>query len=192
MIRIDGENKTYFEVRPINWTRFIEISNSVSAKTTREMMTAQQRARLLEQVKHFSDSGTPLPFTAVELSALPSSIGKKLTRAAIDALDTEGEAKIIDEGDGITKPILVKLGQPLVMGETKIEELEFMAKTFGEIEAVLAHEDRGTQSIILIETVVKPVTSNLKLQALPSWAADAVAVNDGSFIAQKVLPRFLE
>lgn len=192
MIRIDGENKNYFEVRPINWKEFIGIANSVSAKTTREMFTAQQRARLLKQVKSFDSGANELTFTAVELAALPPGIGKKLVKASSDVLDTEGEAVIVNDGDGITTPIVVKLGQPLKMGEESITELEFFAKTFGDIETVLAHEERGTQSVILIETVAKPITSSLKLQALPSWASDSVTVNDGSFIAQKVLPRFLE
>lgn len=193
MIRVDGENGNYFEVRVIGWTKFIEVANSVTAKTTREMFAGQLRARVLAQTSAFDASGAAMTFTAVELSALPPKIGKELVRACDEVLNTEGEAKILTEnGDGITSPILVKLGQPLVMGEDKITELEFHAKTFGDIEMIMAHEDRGTQCVIMIETIAKPVTSNLKLQRLASWAADAVSVNDGSFIAQKVLPRFLE
>lgn len=192
MIRVDGENGSYFEVRRIGWKEFIDTANSVSATTTREMFIAQQRARLLVQTKSFDAKGMELSFTPVELAALPPKIGKALVKATSDVLDTEGEAKLLNEGDGITSPILVKLGEPLVAGEESITELEFFARTFGDIEAVLAHEERGTQSIILIETLAKPITANLKLQRLASWSVEALSVNDGSFIAQKVLPRFLE
>jgi hypothetical protein len=78
------------------------------------------------------------------------------------------------------------------MGTETIEELEFQAKTYGDIEAVLAENDGGLQSLLFIENLAKPITSNLKLQALPSWAVNQITPVDGLFIANTVMPRFLE
>lgn len=196
MIKIEGteSNFGYFEVRSIGWTKFVELSNSAVGKTSRELSTSIQRQRLLAQVKAFDAEGNPAKsFTAVEIAALPTKIGKALVKAASEALDTKEEPAILSEDcDGITKPILMKLAQPLVLGDEKIIELEFMAKTFGDIESVMALDNNGPQSIALIETVARPITSNLKLQALPSWAVEQISVMDGMFIAQKVMPSFLE
>ncbi|QIW87518.1 tail assembly chaperone [Agrobacterium phage OLIVR4] len=78
------------------------------------------------------------------------------------------------------------------MGEESITELEFHAKTYGDIEAVFAEDNAAEQTILFIENIAKPITSNLKLQALPSWAVDQITPNDGIFISRFVLPRFLE
>lgn len=192
MIKVDDIGGGYFEVRPINFITMMRLSTEVVVKDEKETSRVVQRMRTLKQVKSFDESGKERPFTAVEYAAMPPKIGKAIIKASSEVLDTEGEAEILLDGDGITAPVLVKLSSPLTLGDQSISELEFHAKTFGDIEGILAESNGGKQAIIFIEELAHPVVSNLKLQRLPQWAVDQLSVIDGMFIARKVLPRFLE
>lgn len=196
MIEIDakGENGfVKFVVEPINYVNLARLGSSLSVKNAREIPKLMQRQRIFKQVTAYSDKGKT-NFTEVELSALSPSLGKRISRATEEVLSQENECEILsgDSADGVSEPILVKLGSPLKMGDESITELEFHAKTYGDIEAVFAEDNPAEQTILFIENVAKPITSNLKLQALPSWAVDQITPNDGIFISRFVLPRFLE
>lgn len=196
MIEIDakGENGfARFTVEPINYVKLVRLGASITTTNPRDVSKLLQRQRIFTQVTAYSDKGK-CPFTEVELSSLSPALGKKLSRAVDEVLDQKDECQIIssDAADGVSEPILVKLGSPLTMGTETITELEFHAKTFGDIEAVFAEDHVGEQTILFIEQLAKPITSSLKLQALPSWAVEQITPNDGIFIASKILPRFLE
>jgi hypothetical protein len=193
-IQAEGANGfTRFTVEPISYTKFIEISQSVVVKDRKDLQKVLKRNRIFSQVTAYNEKGKA-DFTEIELAALPPSLGKKLVVAIDKVLDQEKGCEILSgkESDGVSEPILVKLGSPLTMGTETIEELEFQAKTYGDIEAVLAENDGGLQSLLFIENLAKPITSNLKLQALPSWAVNQITPVDGLFIANTVMPRFLE
>jgi hypothetical protein len=189
-----GENGfTKFVVQPINYVALARLGSSLSVKNARDIPKLMQRQRIFKQVKAYNEKGEAT-FTEVELSALSPALGKKISRATEEVLSQEKECEILSDetADGVSAPILVKLGSPLSMGEEKITELEFHAKTYGDIEAVFAEDNAAEQTILFIENVAKPITSNLKLQALPSWAVEQITPNDGIFISRFVLPRFLE
>lgn len=193
-IQAEGANGfTRFVVEPISYVKLVEITQSVVVKDRRDINKIVKRARIFQQMTAYNEKGKA-DFTEVELSALPPALGKKISRAVDDVLDQKEECKILSdkESDGVSEPILVKLGSPLTMGTESISELEFQAKTYGDIEAVFAENDAALQSLLLIENVAKPITSNLKLQALPSWAVNQITPMDGIFIANNILPRFLE
>nr|DAF77139.1 MAG TPA: tail assembly chaperone [Caudoviricetes sp.] len=193
-IQAEGANGfTRFTVEPINYVDLIRLGSSIVAKDKRDIGKLMQRQRIFRQVTAYNDKGKA-NFTEVELAALPPSLGKKISRAVDDVLEQENECEIISgqDSDGVSEPILVKLGSPLVMGSDSISELEFHAKTYGDIEAVFAEDHAGEQTILFIENLAKPITSNMKLQALPSWAVEQITPNDGIFISRFVLPRFLE
>lgn len=195
MIEIQANENgfTKFVVEPINFVSLVRLGNSLVIKNPRDTSKLLQRQRIFKQVTAFNEKGKA-PFTEVELAALSPALGKKISRATEEVLDQENECEIIspDDADGVSAPILVKLGSPLVMGSESITELEFHAKTYGDIEAVLAEDNPSEMTIIFIESLAKPITSDLKLQALPSWAVEQITPNDGIFISRFVLPRFLE
>lgn len=196
MIEIDakGENGfVKFTVEPITYVNLVRLGSSLVIKNPRDTAKLMQRKRIFKQVTAYNDKGKAT-FTEVELSALSPSLGKRISRAVDEVLDQPNECEIIspDDADGVSAPILVKLGSPLNMGSESITELEFHAKTYGDIEAVFAEDNAAEQTILFIENMAKPITSDLKLQALPSWAVEQISPADGIFISRFVLPRFLE
>lgn len=195
MIEIEANENGFvkFTVEPINYVSLVRLGASLVIKNPRDTSKLMQRQRIFRQVTAYNDKGKA-PFTEVELAALSPALGKRISRAVDEVLDQKDECKIIspDDADGVSAPILVKLGSPLTMGSESITELEFHAKTYGDIEAVFAEDNAGEQTILFIENMAKPITSDLKLQALPSWAVDQITPNDGIFISRFVLPRFLE
>jgi hypothetical protein len=105
-------------------------------------------------------------------------------------LDEEegGVGKITREGDGISTSIIYELGTPIpVVGKDSITELEFLAKTYGDVEDVMSANDSITQTALLIATIAKPPG----MLQLPSWAVSAITIGDGITIAKLVTPHFL-
>lgn len=192
-VQVDGIE--YIEVRAIGFVKYAEISSTLRVVNEKDRLKMIQRKRLMEQCQAFDIDKNKIEFTESMLTQLPPRIGKRLIDLANITLGTaDGEPDILsnDEADGITAPILVKLSQPLKTSKEEITELEFMAKTFGDIESACAEINPLQQTLTLISTVARPVMSSMKLQMLPSWAVDQISVIDGSFIAEHVTPRFLE
>jgi hypothetical protein len=120
---------------------------------------------------------------------------RAVASAIIKVLDKDQGplGKVISQGDGCTTSIVYKLGTPFGMknaaGEAMmIEELEFMAETYGEVEDILACDNELAKAGALITKLGKPVNS--KLSILPGWALDRLTVADGVQIMRLVLPSF--
>jgi hypothetical protein len=143
---------------------------------------------LIRQVS-YSVNGTIVPVTFNDISQMPIPDARKI----IAQLDTdEGlPGRIISDCDGIDKSIVYELGTPIPTGQGKepIRELEFHARTYGEIEDVLAADSPLSQAAKLVETIAKPLGTTLS--ALPSWALNLISVSDGLAISRDILPRFL-
>lgn len=191
-----GDNSiTTIKVQPLTFATLTEMWAQVAAEIrgTKESSTKHlQRKRIAHQV-HFMAGDKRIIADAANISQLPIPVA----RAIIAALDIgEGKAgEIIGTGDGVQAPILYKLGNPIEAEagggkKSKIEELEFKATVFADIEDVLAVDGEVPQALELIKRIGKPVDSSLMV--LPSWAVERISVADGVTITQKVLPRFLE
>jgi hypothetical protein len=144
-----------------------------------------RRLRLARQVIYYVN-GSTTPIGTEDVTEMPIPNARMLT----EHLDEdEGEAgKITREGDGISKSIIYELGKPIpVQGKDPITELEFMAKTYGEIEDVMSAPDSIQQTALLIATVGRPPG----MLQLPSWALSHITVADGITIAKLVTPHFL-
>lgn len=196
MLKIDikHEGVEYAEVNPISFRKFVDLSVSVYSDDARNRLKLIQRKRLLVQCKFFDGNGVETPFDDLKITQLPPTIGRNLVTASNVVLGVEGTPEVISRGEesnGVTGPVLMKLAQPLKSSKEEINELEFHARTFGDIEAAFSESHPMLQTLILIESIAKPVMSSLKLQALPSWAVDQLSVIDGSYIAEHILPDFL-
>lgn len=168
------------------WVQFITEANTLKQPATFEARL--RRVRMLRQVTYYLN-GVAVPLGAADISQMPIAVARELIdKLETDPIDKAG--KVIRPGDGIDKAIGFELGTPIgSRGQKPITELEFMAKTYGEIEDVLAAGDMMSQTMLLITTVAKPVHPSLTL--LPSWAIDQIGVSDGFEIARQVLPSFL-
>jgi hypothetical protein len=176
-------------VKSIGFAKFADyIQQARQLKDQKTFEAKLKRVRLQQQVEYHMN-GTIVPLALEDVLRLPIPAVRSIDHHLDDNEGPPG--KIIREGDGIDVAIAYELGKPIPTGQGKppIAELEFIAKTYGDIEDVLAATDSIEQTSYLIKTVAKPVHSSLT--ALPSWAIDQISIADGITIAQKILPIFL-
>jgi hypothetical protein len=176
-------------IKPMSFSTFAGyVSEAQAMKTPAAFDARLRRLRLQKQVTYHIN-GSTAPVSMEEVLKLPIPA----TRTILARLDSEESkpGKITRDGDGIEQAIVFELGTPIpVQGKEPIRELEFFAKTYGDIEDVMAAPDTISQAATLIATIAKPLGSSLSL--LPSWAAAQISVADGLLIAREILPRFLE
>ena len=181
---IDGAS-----IRPLSFQAFADIISEAQAMTQPKTFEGRlKRLRMQRQVTYYMGTNQ-VQLSIQDILKLPIPD----TRAIVAKLDgDEGKAgKIIRTGNGIDQAMVYELGSPISTGAGKppIKELEFLAKTYGDIEDVLAADNPIQQTAQLIATVAKPLGSSLSL--LPSWALTVISVADGITISQQVLPHFL-
>lgn len=163
---------------------------------------AFQRAKRIKQVKAFDKSGTEIILDHVAFANMPRPLFVQINNAMDNTSSARGSV-ISTDGDGLYTPILYKLGTPFdfqdsthdskpIGTESKIVELEFIAKTGGDIEDVLCGENSLDQTVALIKTCATPLGGDTALQRLPSWMLSSLTLADGIEIMSKVLPVFLE
>jgi len=188
-VKIADKIITAIEVSPLYFVELNRIWAAVSSAN--KPQAALTRARILKQVVFRSSDGPATP-TDADISALPVAVARDII-AALD--DGQGEAgEILAAGDGVSEPILYKLGTPIRMQDAEgksrdIIELEFLAKTYGDVEDVLAATDEVSRAVALLSTVATPV-GDTSLSVLPGWALDKITTADGVAIMQLVLPNF--
>lgn len=150
-----------------------------------------QRQRIQAQTSFMTAEGRVTPDLA-QLGQLPVGIMTQVV-GALDAGQGPAGEVMKDSGNAVTAPLMYKLGTPLRMrkGDEEIEivELEFHAKTFSDVEVVLATVNQMTATVALIETLANPVTVP-SLTRLPGMLVDKVSVPDGLTIMRQVLPNF--
>jgi hypothetical protein len=187
--QVGEKDVTSIEVKPLTFLGLGKLWERMPAGAKPE--TYLNRARLVEQAvfKNGSEELTPSP---QDVTKLPAAVAK----AIITKLDVGAgpRGKVINKGDGTSSPILYKLGTPIKMkgGDGKelvIEELEFQASTYGELEDVLAAENEVQKAIELITRIAVPVGID-SLTRLPGWAIDRFTLADGIGIMKEVNPAF--
>lgn len=178
-----------FRVRQLLFAEFAEVARSVARGENAKLSFTRERIK--RQVEAIDKDGKSHTLDDLNISMIPLVYGRQLPELV--NYDTSPMGNVLDGGDGISSPMLFQLGTPIKVktgdGNDEIKELEFSAKTYGDIEAVIAAENSIEQAIELINTCAKPVNSSL--QTLPSWAIDGMTMGDGMAITNKVLPRFL-
>jgi hypothetical protein len=152
------------------------------------------RFRREAQVTGVTVDGLDVKLKATELLSLPIPLYQKLKIMLDD--DKTVDATIVQNGNGIETPIVIKLGTPLVMknkeGESlSINELEFKASTAMDLERILAQTSEVEQTWALLEDCCTPLGEDLSLMKLPSWAVEQITFGDGQFVRTQVLPNFL-
>lgn len=148
----------------------------------KEVVRAMMKARCTA----FGTDGKMYKLTDEAISALP--IKKAVDLKLMLNEDTGVAGEILNDADGVSAPILYKLGTPLKDSKGVFaSELEFQAKRYGDIEDVLACPYTYSQTAALIEKC--SMTVGEKSMVLPSWALDQISVEDGLKISE-ILPRF--
>lgn len=176
-------------VKPLSFQGFVDVITEANLLSPGKAFDARmRRIRMIKQVSYFNGTSM-IPFTVEDVLKIPIPAARVIVAKLDD--DDAKPGKIVRDGDGIDQAITFELGTPIPLGQGKqpIRELEFLAKTYGDIEDVLAADNTIQQSAKLIETIGKPLGTSLSL--LPSWALTQVTIADGLAISREVLPRFL-
>lgn len=188
--QIAEKDVTEIKVNPLTFLELGQLWDQIGVGSAKAEV-ALQRARIKHQA-HFMNGSERLIPSPEDLHKMPFPVAK----AIIDALG-HGQGlpgKVIGNGDGATAPILYKLGTPIEMkdgtGKARvIEELEFMASTYGELEDVFAAENEVARALALLTAIAVPVGVD-GLTRLPGWAIDRITVADGVTIMKQVSNRF--
>lgn len=186
---------TSIKVAPLTYADFVAIWLSTVADNRSRKGSATallQRKRLVHQVHFLAAEGRRVTPSDTDITQLPLGLAKQLVASLEIGEGSEGA--IIVDGDGISSPILYKLGNPISAKmngkDVSITELEFSASVYGDIEDVLATDGDIPQTLELIRKVGKPIGLG-SITSLPAWAIDRLSVADGVTIMRQVLPRFL-
>jgi hypothetical protein len=175
-------------IRQLSFSAFADFVAEAQSMTSPKTFEARlKRVRLAKQVTYYAGS-VVVPVALADIANMPLKAVHKL----LDKLDGDiSSGKIIRKGDGIDQAIVFELATPIPLGQGKppISELEFLARTYGDVEDVLAADNQIKQTAMLIATVAKPLGSSLSL--LPDWAAKQITAADGFAIMNEVLPNFL-
>jgi len=177
-------------IKLMTFAAFNEFVTEAQGMQSSKMWEARlRRVRLSKQVVYFSGPAA-IVLKPEDVLRMPIRASWAIM-AKLDKDDDSNAGKIVRPGDGIDKAITFQLGTPLPGGQGRppITELEFMAKTYGDVEDVLAAPNIFQQSSQLLATVAKPLGTTLS--ALPSWALSQITFADGFAIAREVLPHFL-
>jgi hypothetical protein len=187
--KIGDAEVTDVKLKPLTLEQMGGIMTSISG--AKKPLVEMQAKRILTQAEFYAGEDI-IPVDRPQLGQLPATVAKAII-ADLD-YDQGKPGKVVAEGDGVSTPIMYRLGTPLKMsnGDQTLEvtELEFMAKTFGELEDVLASDNEVNGALALIQNVAIPHGGGIKLQRLPGYLLDQVTVVDGLTIAAQVLPAF--
>lgn len=191
---IDGQDVARLEVGTIGFLSFCEVGAKAgsASKNDSDVQKNLFRERIKRQVKAFDAAGKEIPLSDVAILSMPLPYAMRLKKD-INA-DPVGEMKsceMLSKGDGMLSPIHIKLGFPLKGSAGKeIAELEFQAQTLGQLEDFVAAGTDFEKTTALLK-VARPVGEDMTLLALPSWALDQIALTDGAWIMENVVPSFL-
>ena len=177
-------------VRPIMFAKLVEITSNVS-DGGHGVAAALMKARMTAQTSFQDAKGAPLRATDADIDRMPLPVAKAV-RDALD--DGQGDiGKVVQDGDGVSSPVLYRLHTPLKMKNGKddvlIEELEFAAATLMEAQEVLAEDSDLRKAHLLLLKLAKPVGVKA-LMTLPGAVVDQVTVGDGVGVMRHVVPKF--
>lgn len=189
---LNDEKIVSVEIEPVSFVRFVDLLDKArtAAQQSADMsiQAALRRERFYSQVTFISEKKKQ-KIDAVNLSLMPAPVAKSIIAHLGEEEGEVSAGEVLSAGDGVSTPILYKLGTPIKGADGKeLTELEFIAKTYPDIEEVLVEDDRSQQTLLLIQKVAKPIG----MLQIPSWALDQITLADGLNIAAKVLPSFAE
>ena len=190
-------------VTPVTFTAFVAAVKIAQARGKDEssILRALFRERVKRQVKAKLANGTAIAMTDELIGKIPlrhvmrvkdalNDVTTPIATMKIKDIDVPQPAEILNKGDGVLTPIHIRLGSPIKMqGGKQIAELEFLASTFGDLEAAVISDSQLEHTLGLL-SIAHPVGEDMTLTSLPSWALDQISLEDGMFLTQKVTPSF--
>lgn len=200
----NGNQVGSIRVRELSYQEFVRMTSSVqmevySAKDRSKIdpQVLMSRHRRNAQVSANYENGSKVPMDDGFFYQMPRKLYTAMYNLMDDIESPAGE--VINKGDGIDVPLLYRLGTPLKIvssGEDgqktlEISELEFLAKTGGDIERVVAATSDQDKVLALLEDCCSPVSPDATLLRLTSDMIAQMTSSDGITIQNRVLTDFL-
>lgn len=188
-----GEKRIHsFVLKPQSFTSYLaSVTDAQSSNIA--MQTALFREWTVRHVEARGSDGQAIKYSIADLLMFPAKFARQFS--LWQRTDESPEGSIINSGDGTSEPCLFKLGTPLKLrmtdAEGEISELDFYAKTIGDVESVITSNSKFEQTDALIRNCATPMGDNVKIVRLTEDAVSQITLSDGMAIMTKVLPRFL-
>lgn len=166
---------------------FIAFAQAVQyAQDTKTYQRARLKASVTLNGKAITDE---------QITMLPVKVGKAIMAKLDDGAVDQGRGTVLTpEANGIDQPILFELANPIKLksrsGVTEITELEFHARTFGDLEDVLAEASQMQQAVVALRKLAAPV--GVSSPILSEAMLQQISVLDGLTIASKVIAPLVE
>lgn len=192
----DGQRVEKITVRSINFAATARCLAGTTARGSGESwrkLWLRSRRRL--QCEATGADGAVLVLSDIDMLGMPLVYAKAVQDVLLDLPEPAGE--LIQEGDTLGTPALYKLGTPLVMkdgsgAEIKIDEIEFSARTLGDIEDCLAELNETLQAVVFMTRCGRPILSDGgSMSSMPDMLVEQITALDGFQIMDKVVSRFL-
>lgn len=180
---------TKIQVEKQHFKHLVGMIVTAAKSDAEDVAKAVEMARLKNGIVKYYAGDELVQVTDVALREMPIPLVRKI-RAGFNFETKAGEITV--KGDGITSPVIYKLGEPIPTDKGEITELEFLASTLGDIEDVIFRTNSNEQALALLESVATPLGTDVSLQAMPTWAVEKISIIDGAQIAQEIVPLFLD
>lgn len=185
-----GKAAKSITVAQLPFVKLAEVATRAGALSNAEypFLAALRTLRMIEQCTVTLADGTTGKLDTITVRQLPIPVAM-LIHKNLESRDIP-TGKLVGDGDGISTPITYELGTPIVTGsgeDKNITELEFLAKTYGDLEIVMGETNDLERTTSLIKYVSKPIG----MVTLPSWAIDQITIPDGMFVMNEIVKRFL-
>jgi hypothetical protein len=189
---IGGERITHFDVRPTSFAEFVRLAeqtNQIAGDDPKKWKIINRRIRMRAQIKTFAGT-KQVEMTDLDIAQLPVQYGVALSKACDEGDGKAGD--IVNPNDSISSPALYRLGTPLRFqqnsDEGMVTELEFIAKTFGDVEEIVSEQGQPQQMLVALNRICKPV--GMPTVSMPTWAVEQITLADGFKMIETILPRF--
>ena len=204
-VTMGGKKVVAIEVGPMSFSLFAASARDAEIERTRQKADADlhskffRRAMMRRRLRGVTENGDRIEPTQHEIGLIPRRYASSVLAALDEMNGSAGEILSPEGADGVTRPIHVKLGSPLIMGSrsddgdgiVEFGELEFQAQTLSDIEDVISFVRPTDQVLALIRTCSTPL-GPIQLMRPTDAMVEQLSMADGLMIMDKVLPSFLE
>ena len=181
-------------IKKQSFADYIEASQRAQKSAGDNLTAAFRREWILTFVEPRDRDGKSVPFGVKDILDFPATYPLRFLRA--QGRDSSPAGEIVRDGDGLSEPLIYRLGTPLSIagsnGESQVTELEFLIRSYGDIEPVMDEAYDLARTLALVRTCATPLGMDATLLRLPDFAMKQITISDGITISEKVAPRFFE